>query len=123
MLCPCVDNIWVAVCATGAACLLAESRSVSPHVCGVWVWLWVSELVGSCESLGVGCVVWPCVFGSVYEHAGCAGVTWGLGVARWRCVFTGQTVVCDRCVSVSSSTRMHDSSLLCPKTHSSPSLV
>lgn len=114
-VCACVKTIFGWLCVPrGTVCLLAEYQSVSHHVCGVWVWLWVSEL-GSCESLGVGCVVWPCVFGSVYDHAGCAGVTWCLGVARRRCVFTVQTVVCDHCVSVSLSTRMHDSSLLCPR--------
>lgn len=106
---------WLCV-PRGAACL-AECRRVSHHVCGVWVWLWVSELVGSCESLGVGCVVCPCVLGSVSSHAVCVRVSQGVWVwlsvvciTQYRplCV----TIVC-QCVS----------SLLCLKTHPSPSLV
>lgn len=92
-------------------------------MCGVWVWLWVSELVGSCESLGVGCVVCSCVFGSVSGQAVCEGVPWCLGVAKCSVYYTVQTVVCDLCVSVSLPTWMHASSLLCLKTHPSPSLV
>ena len=61
------------LCATGR-CLLAKCRRVSHRVCGVWVWLWVSELVGNCESLGVSSVVCPWVLGSVSGHATVQGV-------------------------------------------------
>lgn len=108
---------------------LAECRRVSHHMCGVWVWLWVSELIGSCESLTVGCVVCPCVLGSVSGRAVCEGVSTGvlrcLSVAEFRSVLHGaplcvtQSIVCQY---VSLSTWMHASSLLCPKTHPGPSL-
>lgn len=90
----CGQYLGGCVCHGVAACL-AECRRVSHHVCGVWVWLWVSELVGSCESLGVGCVVCPCVLGSVSSHAVCEGVPWCLGVAEGSVYSTVQTVVCD----------------------------
>lgn len=48
------------VCVTGR-CLFYWC--VLYYVCGVWVWLWVLEFVGSCELFGVGCVVCFCVLG------------------------------------------------------------
>lgn len=85
-VCACVWTIFGWSRATRGSACLAECRRGSHRMCGVWVWLWVSELIGSCESLGVGCVVCPCVLGSVSGHAVCEGssprVLWCLGVAE-----------------------------------------
>lgn len=93
-------------CATRGRACLTEHRCVPHHMCGVWVWLWVSELIGGCESLSVACVVCPCVVGSISGHV-CVRVDHPVscGVWVWPSVgvyYTAQTVVCDKtyCVPV-----------------------